>query len=76
MDTAITDDTKALLRKCSVATLSTQLFKRGLRQTVMAIKTALKSKVTTVIDIPINPEEDVIPMVPPGCGLNQQVGDY
>ncbi|HXP73842.1 MAG TPA: ribonuclease activity regulator RraA [Stellaceae bacterium] len=35
MDTAISDDIKALLRKCSVATLSTQLFKRGLRQTVM-----------------------------------------
>ena len=33
--TTIGEDTKALLRKCSVATLSTQLFKRGLRQTVM-----------------------------------------
>ncbi|HLJ19357.1 MAG TPA: ribonuclease activity regulator RraA, partial [Stellaceae bacterium] len=33
--TPIGEDTKALLRKCSVATLSTQLFKRGLRQTVM-----------------------------------------
>jgi acetolactate synthase-1/2/3 large subunit len=41
-----------------------------------AIKTALKSNVTTVIDVPINMEEDVVPMVPPGCGLNQQVGDY
>jgi len=41
-----------------------------------AIKEALKSKVTTVIDVPINSEEDVVPMVPPGCGLNQQVGDY
>mgnify|MGYP005842212213 CR=1 FL=1 len=41
-----------------------------------AIQKALKSKVTTVIDIPINSEEDVVPMVPPGCGLNQQVGDY
>ena len=35
MTTPITDDIKALLRKCSVATLSTQLFKRGLRHTVM-----------------------------------------
>src|ERR1051326_2275723 len=35
MDTPITDDIKTLLRKCSVATLSTQLFKRGLRHTVM-----------------------------------------
>ena len=41
-----------------------------------AVKTALKSKVTTVIDVPIGMEEDVVPMVPPGCGLNQQVGDY
>ena len=41
-----------------------------------AIRAALKSKVTTVIDIPIGSEEDVVPMVPPGCGLNQQVGDY
>jgi regulator of RNase E activity RraA len=32
---AITDDIKALLRKCSVATLSTQLFKRGLRNTII-----------------------------------------
>jgi acetolactate synthase-1/2/3 large subunit len=41
-----------------------------------AVKAALKSKVTTVIDVPIGMEEDVVPMVPPGCGLNQQVGDY
>jgi acetolactate synthase-1/2/3 large subunit len=41
-----------------------------------AVKTALKSDVTTVIDVPISMEEDVVPMVPPGCGINQQVGDY
>jgi acetolactate synthase-1/2/3 large subunit len=41
-----------------------------------AVKTALKNTVTTVIDVPIGSEEDVVPMVPPGCGLNQQVGDY
>jgi acetolactate synthase-1/2/3 large subunit len=41
-----------------------------------AVKKALKSNVTTVIDVPISPEEDVVPMVPPGCGLNQQVGEY
>ncbi|TRO54403.1 acetolactate synthase large subunit, partial [Candidatus Bathyarchaeota archaeon] len=41
-----------------------------------AVKTALKSEVTTVIDVPISPEEDVVPMVPPGCGINEQVGDY
>jgi acetolactate synthase-1/2/3 large subunit len=41
-----------------------------------AVKAALQSKVTTVIDVPIGREEDVVPMIPPGCGLNQQVGDY
>ena len=41
-----------------------------------AVEKALKSKVTTVIDVPISSEENVVPMVPPGCGLNQQVGDY
>jgi acetolactate synthase-1/2/3 large subunit len=41
-----------------------------------AVKKALKSTVTTVIDVPISSEEDVVPMIPPGCGLNQQVGDY
>ena len=41
-----------------------------------AVKTALKSDVTTVIDVPISLEEDVVPMVPPGCGINEQIGDY
>jgi len=41
-----------------------------------AVKAALKSKVTTVIDVPISSEEDVVPFVPPGCGLPQQRGDY
>jgi acetolactate synthase-1/2/3 large subunit len=41
-----------------------------------AVKTALTSKVSTVIDVPIGSEEDVVPFVPPGCGLPQQSGDY
>jgi acetolactate synthase-1/2/3 large subunit len=41
-----------------------------------AVKTALHSKVTTVIDVPIGSEQDVVPFVPPGCGLPQQQGDY
>ncbi len=41
-----------------------------------AVKTGIKSKVTTVIDVPIGSEEDVVPFVPPGCGLPQQRGDY
>jgi acetolactate synthase-1/2/3 large subunit len=41
-----------------------------------AVKTALASTITTVIDVPIGSEEDVVPFVPPGCGLPQQRGDY
>ena len=38
-----------------------------------AVKEALKSKVTTVIDVPISPEENVLPIVPPGCGLREMM---
>lgn len=38
-----------------------------------AIKDALKSDKTTVIDIPIDPEEDVYPFVAPGTGLKDMV---
>jgi len=41
-----------------------------------AVKTALTIKITTVIDVPIGSENDVVPFVPPGCGLPQQKGDY
>jgi len=34
-----------------------------------AVKTALRNNVTTIIDVPISPEEDVLPMVTPGNGL-------
>jgi acetolactate synthase-1/2/3 large subunit len=49
---------------------------RSIPEFQKAVCEALKSKVTTVIDVPIGSEEDVVPMVPPGCGLGQQVGDY
>ncbi len=49
---------------------------RSIPEFERAVLTALKNKTTTVIDVPISSEEDVVPMVPPGCGLNQQVGDY
>jgi acetolactate synthase-1/2/3 large subunit len=54
---------------------------QGLRATSIeefhnAVKTALTSKVTTVIDVPIGSETVVVPFVPPGCGLPQQRGDY
>jgi acetolactate synthase-1/2/3 large subunit len=34
-----------------------------------AVKRAMDSDVSTVIDVNIDPEEDVLPMVPPGMGL-------
>ena len=34
-----------------------------------AVKLALNSEVTTVIDVPISAEENVFPMVPAGMGL-------
>ena len=38
-----------------------------------AIKTALASDVVTVIDIPIDPEEDVLPFVAPGTPLKKMI---
>ena len=38
-----------------------------------AIKTALSSDVATVIDIPIDPEEDVLPFVAPGTSLADMI---
>lgn len=38
-----------------------------------AIKTALASDVATVIDIPIDPEEDVLPFVAPGTPLKKMI---
>ncbi|MEM2994871.1 MAG: biosynthetic-type acetolactate synthase large subunit [Candidatus Bathyarchaeia archaeon] len=38
-----------------------------------ALKKALKSDVTTVIDVPINSEENVFPMVPAGKGLREMM---
>jgi acetolactate synthase-1/2/3 large subunit len=38
-----------------------------------AIKSALNSNVATVIDIPIDPEEDVLPFVAPGTSLGDMV---
>lgn len=36
-----------------------------------AVKNALTSSVTTVIDVPISPEEDAAPMVAPGAALTE-----
>jgi acetolactate synthase-1/2/3 large subunit len=48
----------------------------SIREFSKAVKQALKTNITTVIDVPISFEEDVVPMVPPGCGIDQQVGNY
>ena len=38
-----------------------------------AMKTALSNNVATVIDIPISPEEDVLPFVAPGTSLKEMI---
>jgi len=38
-----------------------------------AVKTALKSDIATVIDIPMDPEEDVLPFVAPGTPLKDMI---
>ncbi len=45
----------------------------SLDEFVKAVRKALKSEVTTVIDVPISPEEDVFPMVPAGKGLKDTI---
>jgi acetolactate synthase-1/2/3 large subunit len=41
----------------------------SVKEFVKAVKDGLKAPVTTVIDVPISPEENVWPMVPAGAGL-------
>jgi len=38
-----------------------------------AVTKALVSPVTTVIDVPISPEENVLPMLPPGAGIKEMI---
>ena len=38
-----------------------------------AVTKALRSAVTTVIEIPISPEENVLPMLPPGAGIKEMM---
>ncbi len=38
-----------------------------------AVRTALKSNVTTVIDVPISLDEDVLPMIPSGKTLKDMI---
>jgi acetolactate synthase-1/2/3 large subunit len=46
---------------------------QSLEEFSTSMKKALKNEVTTVIDIPISPEDNVFPMVPPGKGLKDTI---
>ncbi len=46
---------------------------QSLDELEQAIKAGLKSDVATVIDIPIDPEEDVLPFVAPGTSLKDMI---
>jgi len=46
----------------------------SLKEFVKAVKEAMRLDVTTVIDVPIPPEENVLPMVPPGKSLKEMIG--
>lgn len=41
------------------------------KELTAAVKNALTSGVTTVIDVPVSPEEDAMPMLAPGAGLEE-----
>ncbi len=45
----------------------------SLKEFSSAVKKAMKSEVTTVIDVPISPEENVFPMIPAGAGLKGMI---
>ena len=45
----------------------------SLREFTKAVKDAMKSDITTVIDVPIPPEENVFPMVPAGKALKDML---
>ena len=46
---------------------------QSLQELEKAIKAALKTEVATIIDVPIDPEEDVYPFVAPGTGLKDMI---
>lgn len=46
---------------------------KSLEEFSSVLKKAIKSDVTTVIDVSISPEENVLPMVPPGKGLKWMI---
>jgi len=45
----------------------------SLKEFLKTVKKAIESEVTTVIDVPISPDENVFPMVPAGKGLKDVI---
>ncbi len=45
----------------------------SLKEFTKAVREAIRSEVTTVIDVPISPEENVFPMIPAGAGLKGMI---
>ncbi len=48
---------------------------QSIKEFEKAFKTSIKNEITTIIDCPVSPEEDVFPFVPPGHGLNEVLFD-
>jgi len=46
---------------------------KSLDQLSSVLRRALSSDVTTIIDVPIDPEENVLPMVPPGKSIDAMI---
>jgi acetolactate synthase-1/2/3 large subunit len=46
---------------------------QSIEEFAKAIKTAMKSEIATVINVPISPEENIFPMVPPGSSLKEVI---
>ncbi len=45
----------------------------SLKEFTKAVREAIRSEATTVIDVPISPEENVFPMIPAGAGLKGMI---
>lgn len=46
---------------------------KSMEEFTKAVKTAMKGEIATVINVPISPEENIFPMVPPGSSLKEVI---
>lgn len=46
---------------------------QSMEEFAKAVKTAMKGEIATVINVPISPEENIFPMVPPGRSLKEVI---